>query len=93
MKVYAICRKCAEVHRAGVECPRCERRALLEPPTRVQGSARGPASSRSGTRATPAQIANGADQPARPMRWISFALVGTYVLVILILLAAALLEI
>jgi hypothetical protein len=28
MRVYAVCRNCAEVHHASIGCPRCQRRAL-----------------------------------------------------------------
>ena len=92
MRVYAVCRKCAEVHHADVGCPRCSRRALLAPPVIAEGTGTTRMDSTpAGARAELTQVASG-NRPKR-MWWLSTAVVGAYLLVVLGLLAAAFLEI
>lgn len=91
MRVYAVCRKCAEVHHADVGCPRCSRRALLAPIiAEGTGTTRRDATP-SGARAELIQVAT--ENRPRRIWWLSTAVVGAYLLVVLGLLAAAFLEI
>jgi hypothetical protein len=95
MRVYAVCRKCAEVHHADVGCPGCSRRALLAPPPIIAdgtgNTRRDSTPARSGARAEMTEVSPG-NRPRR-IWWLSTAVVGAYLLVVLGLLAAALLEI
>ncbi|HTE54541.1 MAG TPA: hypothetical protein VK698_26995 [Kofleriaceae bacterium] len=97
MRVYAVCRNCAEVHLASAVCPGCARRALVgkrrgdaAPGRAPDGWADlGPDPSPSGPRAEPTGLIS---QPGRSRRWWwSAAVLGAYLLAILGLLAAVVL--
>ena len=100
MRVYAVCRKCAEVHLSDAGCPRCARRALLAQPSGVstlalataaeftrEGSVAAPASPGDAVQASPAA----STPPARLVR-LSTAVIGAYLLLVFALLAAVLLD-
>lgn len=88
MRVYAICRQCAEVHLAGAGCPGCARAVAIggrggsSPPGRD-----GPVEGRGARGETTALV----DQPRRRRVWLSAAVLSAYLLAILGLLAAVLL--
>lgn len=93
VRVYAVCRKCAEVHLAEGGCPRCARRSLLASPSGASTLAVSTAAevvTPSGARAEPTSLAA---SPRAPMWRLSTAVVGAYLLVVLGLLAAVLLDI
>jgi hypothetical protein len=101
MRVYAVCRKCAEVHLADGGCRLCARRAALgrplsgaAPPTRFAVGTRRdlpdllPDPPPSGPRPEPTSVA----RPTRPQRrWhIATAVVAVYLIAVFALLVAAL---
>jgi hypothetical protein len=88
MRVYAVCRKCAEVHLGNLGCPRCARRLIAQPP----------GFSAFGDETTPTPIPARPEPtslatPTAPARiWrLSTLVVGAYLLIVLGLLAAAIL--
>ncbi len=100
MRVYAVCRKCAEVHLADDGCQLCARRATLArpqpsppPPRFAAGTRRDlpdlmPDPPPSRPRPEPTSVAT----PTRPRRrWhIATAIVALYLIAVFALLAAAL---
>jgi hypothetical protein len=95
MRVYAVCRKCAEVHLSDQGCQLCARRAALArpaaspAPTRFAGGTGPlPEPPPSGARAEPTSVA----APTRSQRrWhIATAVVIVYLIAVFGLLAAAL---
>ena len=91
MKVYAICRQCAEVHLASAGCPGCTRAAAIGgrgAPSVPAPGRDGPGGAHGARGETTALI----EQPPRRRRvWLSAAVLGAYLLAILGLLAAVLL--
>ena len=93
MRVYAVCRKCAEVHLADAGCRRCARRTLLESPRAGDDLVASGEDSAAPTAPRP-EPRSLAATTAPPRMWrMSTAVVAAYVLAVLGLLAAALLEI
>ncbi len=100
MRVYAVCRKCAEVHLADDGCQLCARRAALAraqpsaaPPRFADGTRPDlpdllPDPPPSGPRPEPISVA----RPTRPQRrWhIAAAVVALYLIAVFALLTAAL---
>jgi hypothetical protein len=88
VRVYAVCRNCAEVHPAELGCPRCARRALL---ARPDGDA---LSSPSPSEPTATPTTSSFARSGRSRMWrLSTAVIGGYVLLVLGLIAAVLLDI
>lgn len=89
MRVYGVCRNCAEVHLASAECPRCQRR-LLAAGTGVGVERRAvPIRFASVPRAEPTALVAAGRRSRR--WWMSAVLLGVYVAAIVGLLAAVLL--
>lgn len=89
MRVYAICRQCAEVHLAGAGCPGCARAVAIGRrggPAETQGRD-GPSETQGARGETTALV----DQPPTLRVWLSAAVLSAYLLAILGLLAAVLL--
>ena len=97
MRVYAVCRKCAEVHLADDGCKQCARRAALAwpqpstapPPRFAVGTRRDlPDLLPSGPRPEPTSVA----MPTKPQRrWhIATGVVAIYLIAVFSLLIAAL---
>ena len=83
MRVYSICRKCAEVHPAELECPAC---AIDTSPPRVRAPvvrARRPAADLIGPTAFPSD-----GSPARRVARASALVVSAYVVAVVVLLLA-----
>jgi hypothetical protein len=91
MRVYAICRQCAEVHLASTGCPGCTRTAAIGRRGEPSGPAPGPdvpGDALGGARGETTALV---EQPRRRRVWLSATVLGAYLLAILGLLAAVLL--
>lgn len=85
MRVYAICRQCAEVHLASAGCPDCARTAALG----RRGESPGRAPGRDGPGDAQGPLIE--QSPRQRRVWLSAAVLSAYLLAILGLLAAVLL--
>lgn len=81
MRVYSICRKCAEVHPAELECPACAIDTF--PPRARVLRARRPAADLIGPTAFPSD-----GSPARRVARASALVVSAYVVAVVVLLLA-----
>jgi hypothetical protein len=99
MRVYAVCRKCAEVHLADVGCQGCARRSTLSVPekadprlaigTRPLEPPRGAKGAAKGARPEPMALAS---PLRRPWLRASTVVITIYLVAIVTLLVAALAE-
>lgn len=87
MRVYAICRQCAEVHLASAGCPGCTRSAALGRRAPFESAAARDGSG--GAHGPRGETTALLERPARRRpAWLSAAVVGAYLLAILGLVAA-----